>query len=377
MIPFNKPYCSGRELKYIEEVCHSTTMSGNGQFTKKCHTFFEEKYGFKKCLLATSGTDALEMCAMLCDLKAGDEVIVPSYTFVSTALAFLREGAKVVFADSSSENPNMEVEQIEPLITPKTKVIAVVHYAGVACDMDAIMALAEKHNLLVVEDAAHCVDSFYKGKPLGGIGHLGAFSFHETKNISSGEGGMCVINDERFVRRAEIIWEKGTNRAEFYRGMVNKYGWVDMGSSFLPSEFNAAYLWAQLEQLDDIQGKRKHIWNRYFEGLNGKIGDKVKLPYIPEYATNNAHMFYLLCPSLEYRTALMNYLKEHDIQTTFHYLPLHSSKYYEDKHDGRVLTNCEYYGDCLVRLPLFYELEDIEIDKIIKHIVRFTTSHVL
>ena len=375
MIPFNKPYCSGRELKYIEEVCHSTTISGNGQFTKKCHTFFEEKYGFKKCLLATSGTDALEMCAMLCDLKAGDEVIVPSYTFVSTALAFLREGAKVVFADSSSENPNMEVEQIEPLITPKTKVIAVVHYAGVACDMDAIMALAEKHNLLVVEDAAHCVDSFYKGKPLGGIGHLGAFSFHETKNISSGEGGMCVINDERFVRRAEIIWEKGTNRAEFYRGMVNKYGWVDMGSSFLPSEFNAAYLWAQLEQLDDIQGKRKHIWNRYFDGLNGKIGDKVKLPYIPEYATNNAHMFYMLCPSLEYRTALMNYLKEHDIQTTFHYLPLHSSKYYEDKHDGRVLTNCEYYGDCLVRLPLFYELEDIEIDKIIKHIVRFCNNN--
>ena len=375
MIPFNKPYCSGRELKYIEEVCHSTTMSGNGQFTKKCHTFFEEKYGFKKCLLATSGTDALEMCAMLCDLKAGDEVIVPSYTFVSTALAFLREGAKVVFADSSSENPNMEAEQIEPLITSKTKVIAVVHYAGLACDMDAIMALAEKHNLLVVEDAAHCVDSFYKGKPLGGIGHLGAFSFHETKNISSGEGGMCVINDERFVRRAEIIWEKGTNRAEFYRGMVNKYGWVDMGSSFLPSEFNAAYLWAQLEQLDDIQGKRKHIWNRYFEGLNGKIGDKVKLPYIPEYATNNAHMFYLLCPSLEYRTALMNYLKEHDIQTTFHYLPLHSSKYYEDKHDGRVLTNCDYYGDCLVRLPLFYELEDIEIDKIIKHIVRFCNNN--
>lgn len=375
MIPFNKPYCSGRELKYIEEVCHSTTMSGNGQFTKKCHTFFEEKYGFKKCLLATSGTDALEMCAMLCDLKAGDEVIVPSYTFVSTALAFLREGAKVVFADSSSENPNMEVEQIEPLITPKTKVIAVVHYAGVACDMDAIMALAEKHNLLVVEDAAHCVDSFYKGKPLGGIGHLGAFSFHETKNISSGEGGMCVINDERFVRRAEIIWEKGTNRAEFYRGMVNKYGWVDMGSSFLPSEFNAAYLWAQLEQLDDIQGKRKHIWNRYFEGLNGKIGDKVKLPYIPEYATNNAHMFYLLCPSLEFRTALMNYLKEHDIQTTFHYLPLHSSKYYGEKHDGRVLTNCDYYGDCLVRLPLFYELEDIEIDKIIKYIVRFCNNN--
>lgn len=371
MIPFNKPYFSGRELKYLEEVCHSTTMSGNGDFTKKCHTFFEQKYGFKKCLLATSGTDALEMCAMLCNLKPGDEVIVPSYTFVSTALAFLREGAKVVFADSSSENPNMEVEQIEPLINEKTKVIAVVHYAGVACDMNAIMALAEKHNLLVVEDAAHCIDSFYKGRPLGSIGHLGAFSFHETKNISSGEGGMCVINDERFVRRAEIIWEKGTNRAEFYRGMVNKYGWVDMGSSFLPSEFNAAYLWAQLEQLDDIQGKRKHIWNRYFEGLNGKIGNEVKLPYIPEYATNNAHMFYLLCPSLEYRTALMKFLKENDVQTTFHYLPLHSSKFYENKHDGRELPNCDRYGDTLVRLPLFYELSDMEIDKIVKLIVEF------
>ena len=371
MIPFNKPYFSGRELKYLEEVCHSTTMSGNGDFTKKCHTFFEQKYGFKKCLLATSGTDALEMCAMLCNLKPGDEVIVPSYTFVSTALAFLREGAKVVFADSSAENPNMEVEQIEPLINEKTKVIAVVHYAGVACDMDAIMALAEKYNLLVVEDAAHCIDSFYKGRALGSIGHLGAFSFHETKNISSGEGGMCVINDERFIRRAEIIWEKGTNRAEFYRGMVNKYGWVDMGSSFLPSEFNAAYLWAQLEQLDDIQGKRKHIWNRYFEGLNGKIGNEVKLPYIPEYATNNAHMFYLLCPSLEYRTALMKFLKENDVQTTFHYLPLHSSKFYEKKHDGRELPNCDRYGDTLVRLPLFYELSDMEIDKIVKLIIEF------
>lgn len=374
MIPFNKPYFSGRELKYLEEVCHSTTMSGNGDFTKKCHTFFEQKYGFKKCLLATSGTDALEMCAMLCNLKPGDEVIVPSYTFVSTALAFLREGAKVVFADSSAENPNMEVEQIEPLINERTKVIAVVHYAGVACDMDKIMDLAEKHNLLVVEDAAHCIDSYYKGRPLGSIGHLGAFSFHETKNISSGEGGMCVINDERFIRRAEIIWEKGTNRAEFYRGMVNKYGWCDMGSSFLPSEFNAAYLWAQLEQLDDIQGKRKHIWNRYFEGLNGKIGNDVRLPYIPDYATNNAHMFYLLCPSLEYRTALMKFLKENDVQTTFHYLPLHSSKYYEDKHDGRELPNCDRYGDTLVRLPLFYELEDMEIDKITNLIRHFCTA---
>ena len=375
MIPFNKPYCSGQEIKYLEDVCHSANMSGNGKFTKMCHAFFEQKYGFKKALLTTSGTDALEMCAMLCDLQPDDEVIIPSYTFVSTALAFLREGAKVVFADSSDETPNMETAQIESLITPKTKVIAVVHYAGVSCDMDAIMELAEKYNLLVVEDAAHCVDSYYKGKPLGSIGHLGAFSFHETKNISSGEGGMLAINDNRFLRRAEILWEKGTNRAEFFRGMVNKYGWVDMGSSFLPSEFNAAYLWAQLERLDDIQAKRKHIWNKYYDGLNGQVGDKVRLPLIPEYATNNAHMFYLLCPSLEYRTALMNYLKDKGVQTTFHYLPLHSSKFYAEKHGSRKLPNCDYYGDCLVRLPLFYELSDVEVQEIINHVIDFCNQN--
>ena len=370
-IPFNKPYCSGRELKYIEQVCHSTTMSGNGEFTKKCHRFFEEKYGFKKVLLCTSGTDALEMCAMLCDLKPGDEVIVPSYTFVSTALCFLRERAKVVFADSGVDNPNITLDNIKPLVTPRTKVIAVVHYAGVACDMDAIMEFANERGILVVEDAAHSIDSYYKGKPLGGIGHLGAFSFHETKNISSGEGGMLVVNDERFIRRAEIIWEKGTNRAEFYRGMVNKYGWCDMGSSFLPSEFNAAYLWAQLEQMDDIQGKRKHIWNMYDDGLRGKMDSRIKLPVIPNDATNNAHMYYMVCPSLEYRTKLMNYLKDNGIQTTFHYLPLHSSNYYNDKHDGRILSNCDMYADTLVRLPLFYELKDDEVSHIVKTILSF------
>ena len=371
MIPFNKPYCSGRELSYIQEVCHSTTMSGNGQFTKLCHGFFEKRYGFKKCLLCTSGTDALEMCAMLCQLKPGDEVIVPSYTFVSSAIAFLREGACIRFADSNAENPNITAEQIEPLINEHTKVIVVVHYAGVACDMDSIMTLAEKHHLMVVEDAAHSIDSFYKGKPLGGIGHLAAFSFHETKNINCGEGGMLVVNDERFISRAEILWEKGTNRAEFYRGMVNKYGWCDIGSSFLPSEFNAAFLWAQLEQLDDIQGKRRHIWERYDQGLRGKLGNGIKLPELPEYATNNYHMYYLLCPSLEVRTALMNYLKNHGVQATFHYLPLHSSKYYQDKHDGRVLSNCDRYADTLVRLPLYYELTDDEIDKIVKLLVKF------
>ena len=366
MIPFNKPYSTGRELKYMDEVCHSMTMSGNGTFTKRCHAFFEERYGFKKCLLATSGTDALEMCAMLCELKPGDEVIVPSYTFVSSAIAFLREGAKVVFADSGSAEPNVTAENIAPLINERTRVIVVVHYAGVACDMDSIMALANEHNLLVVEDAAHSIDSFYKGRPLGSIGHLAAFSFHETKNISSGEGGMLAVNDERFIRRSEIIWEKGTNRAEFYRGMVNKYGWCDMGSSFLPSEFNAAFLWAQLEQLDDIQGRRRHIWERYDKALRGKIGAGITLPELPDYATNNYHMYYLLCPSLEVRTKLMNTLKNKGVQTTFHYLPLHSSKYYEDKHDGRALPNCDRYADTLVRLPLYYELTDDEIDKIVK-----------
>ena len=358
MIPFNKPYCSGRELSYIHEVCHSTTMSGNGQYTKLCHGFFEKRYGFRKCLLTTSGTDALEMCAMLCELKPGDEVIVPSYTFVSSAIAFLREGAKVVFADSGADNPNITVEQIEPLINEKTRVIVVVHYAGVACDMDAIMAMAEQHHLLVVEDAAHSIDSFYKGRPLGGIGHLGAFSFHETKNINCGEGGMLVVNDERFIRRSEILWEKGTNRAEFYRGMVNKYGWCDMGSSFLPSELNAAFLWAQLEQLDDIQGQRRRIWEIYDKALRGHLPAGFSLPELPDYASNNYHMYYLLCPSLEARTSLMNYLKNNGVQATFHYLPLHSSKYYEDKHDGRQLANCDRYADTLVRLPLYYELTD-------------------
>lgn len=358
MIPFNKPYCSGRELSYIQEVCRSMTMSGNGDFTKLCHGFFEKRYGFRKCLLCTSGTDALEMCAMLCELKPGDEVICPSYTFVSSAIAFLREGAVIRFADSGKDNPNVTAETIRPLINERTKVIVVVHYAGVACDMDGIMALAKEHDLLVVEDAAHSIDSFYKGRALGGVGHLGAFSFHETKNINCGEGGMLVVNDERFVRRSEILWEKGTNRAEFYRGMVNKYGWCDMGSSFLPSELNAAFLWAQLEQIDDIQGKRRRIWEIYDKALRGRLPEGYALPELPDYATNNYHMFYLLCPSLEARTRLMNYLKNNGVQATFHYLPLHSSKYYEDKHDGRELPNCDRYADTLVRLPLFYELTD-------------------
>ena len=371
MILFNRPYFTGKELSYIEQVCHSTTMSGNGDFTKLCHRFFEERYGFRKCLLTTSGTDALEMCAMLCGLQPGDEVIVPSYTFVSSALAFLREGAKVVFADSGPDDPNVTAAAIEPLITPRTRVLVVVHYAGVACDMDAIMALAAKHNLLVVEDAAQAVDSYYKGRPLGSIGHLGAFSFHESKNIHCGEGGMLTINDERFLRRAEILWEKGTNRAEFYRGMVNKYGWCDMGSSFLPSELNAAYLWAQLEQMDDIQSRRKHIWQMYRDSLADLAAQGVVMPALPDYATNNAHIFYMVCRSLDERTRLIAYLKEQGVMATFHYLPLHTSSYYHDKHDGRALPNCDRYGDCLVRLPLYYELTDEEVHEIITLVRRF------
>ena len=357
-IPFNKPHLTGKEAHYMYQAVYNGKLSGNGEFTKRCQRFFEEKYGFKKCLLTTSCTDALEMAAILCDIHPGDEVIVPSYTFVSSALAFVRAGAKVVFADSMKRNPNIDAEQIEALITPKTKVIVPVHYAGVACDMDRIMDIAERHHLLVVEDAAQAIDSYYKGRPLGTIGHLSAFSFHETKNVISGEGGMLGINDERFIRRAEIIWEKGTNRAEFFRGEVNKYGWCDMGSSFLPSELNAAFLWAQLEQLDDIQGQRRRIWEIYDKALRGHLPAGFSLPELPDYASNNYHMYYLLCPSLQARTALMNYLKNNGVQATFHYLPLHSSKYYEDKHDGRQLANCDRYADTLVRLPLYYELTD-------------------
>lgn len=373
-IPFNKPYLTGKEAHYMYQAVYTGKLSGNGNFTKKCQQFFEDRYGFKKCLLTTSGTDALEMCAMLCDLKPGDEVIVPSYTFVSTALAFLREGAIVVFADSMDSNPNLDAAKLESLITPRTRVIAPVHYAGVACDMDAIMSIAQKHNLLVVEDAAQAIDSYYKGRPLGSIGHLGAFSFHETKNITAGgEGGLLAINDERFVRRAEIIWEKGTNRAEFFRGAVNKYGWVDMGSSFLPAEINAAFLWAQLENLDDIQSKRKKLWEQYFAGLQGLAAKGyIRLPQIPGYASNNGHMFYIVCRNLEERTGLIAYLKERDILAPFHYLSLHKSEYYINNNEVvPELPLCDMYADCLVRMPMFYELTLEQVDYIVECIKEY------
>ena len=374
MIPFNKPFLTGKEAHYMYQAVYTGKLSGNGVFTKRCQHLFEERYGFKKCILATSGTDALEMAAILCDVKPGDEVIVPSYTFVSSALAFVRQGAKIVFADSSADNPNIDAEKIEALITDKTKVIVPVHYAGVACDMDKIMEIANRHNVLVVEDAAQAIDSYYKGKPLGGIGHLGCFSFHETKNITAGgEGGLLVVNDERFIRRAEIIWEKGTNRAEFFRGMVNKYGWVDTGSSFLPAEINSAFLWAQLESLNLIQNRRKEIWEKYYEGLKDLAAQGYfSMPNLPEYATNNAHMFYLVCRSLEERTRLIAYLKENGITAVFHYLSLHLSDYYTSNNtDTPNLPECDHYADCLVRLPMYYELKDEEVEYICKSVVSF------
>ena len=367
MIPFNKPFLTGKEAHYMYQAVYTGKLSGNGVFTKKCQKFFEEKYDFKKAIMTTSGTDALEMAAILCDVKPGDEVIVPSYTFVSSALAFVRQGAKITFADSCENNPNIDADKIEALITEKTKVIVPVHYAGVACDMDKIMDIANRHNLFVVEDAAQAIDSYYKGKPLGGIGHFGCFSFHETKNITAGgEGGLLIVNDERFIRRAEIIWEKGTNRAEFFRGMVNKYGWVDTGSSFLPSEINSAFLLAQLENLAIIQKKRKALWQRYYNNLKS-LADKgwFNMPDMPDYATNNAHMFYLVCNNLDERTRLINCLKDEGIYAVFHYLALHKSDYYTQHNAERPnLSNCDRFADCLVRLPMYYELALEEVDNI-------------
>jgi dTDP-4-amino-4,6-dideoxygalactose transaminase len=357
MIPFNKPYLGGKELEYIRQAVASGKISGDGIFTKKCHAYFEQKYGFGKALLTTSCTDALEMAAILLDIQPGDEVIVPSYTFVSTPNAFVLRGAKIVFADSLPDHPNMDVSKIEALITPKTKAIVPVHYAGHACDMDAIMAIADKHGLFVVEDAAQAIDNYYKGRALGSIGHMAAFSFHETKNIIAGEGGMLTINDARFFQRAEIIREKGTNRSQFFRGEVDKYGWVDVGSSFLPSDIIAAYLYAQLEMLDTIQARRRQIWDTYFELFEElEILGFIQRPKVPAYSTNNAHMFYIVCRSLEERTGLMEFLKEKKIGAVFHYLSLHKSPFYQDKHDGRALPYADHYTDCLLRLPLYYEL---------------------
>lgn len=371
-IPFNRPFFIGNEIKYIKNAIASGKISGDGIFSQKCHSWFEKKYGFKKAFLTPSCTDALEMCAILLNIQPEDEVIMPSFTFVSTANAFVLRGSKIVFADSENITPNIDANRLEPLISKRTKAIVVVHYAGIACDMGKINALAKKHNLFVIEDAAHALDSFYQEKPLGSLGHLAAFSFHETKNIISGEGGLLAINSERFIKRAEIIREKGTNRSAFFRGETNKYGWIDIGSSFLPSEIIAAFLFAQIEKIEKIQKKRRKIWEMYYHNLQPlRESGKLILPTIPKYATQNGHIFYIICNNLKEREALIKSLKSQHIMAAFHYQSLHKSKFYREKHDGRKLVNADKYSDCLLRLPLFYELSFRETEKVIKVIEDF------
>ncbi len=366
---------TGDELYYIKDAVSRGKISGNGYYTQKCHDFFKETIGFRNCLLTTSCTDALEMAAILVDIQPGDEVIMPSYTFVSTANAFVLRGAKIVFADSYENNPNIDAKSIGALITSKTKAIVVVHYAGVACDMDLIMKIANNNNLFVIEDAAQAIDSSYKEKRLGSIGHLAAFSFHETKNIISGEGGMLVINDERFDKRAEIIWEKGTNRSAFFRGETDKYSWVDVGSSFLPSDVTAAFLYAQLENLQKIQSRRKILWNNYYDGLKELEEDGVlKLPEIPDYATSNGHLFYIISKSIEERSQLISFLKDNGVHSVFHYLSLHKSPFYIQTNETIELENCDIFADRLLRLPLYYELDIEDQNKIINLVIDFFKS---
>ncbi len=371
-IPFNKPHLIGKELENINRAVLNGHISGNGKFTERCHLWFKNKYGFRKCLLTTSCTDALEMAALLININPGDEIIMPSFTFVSTALAFVRQGAKIVFADSRNDHPGIDEGSIERLITPRTRAVVVVHYAGVACNMNVIVETANKHNLIVIEDAAQAIDSYYLKKPLGGIGHLGCLSFHETKNIQCGEGGMIIINDEKFEKRSEILWEKGTNRTAFRRGEVDKYGWVDIGSSFLPSELNSAFLYAQLKSIKSIQQKRLIQWGKYFEALkNLENKGYLRLPYIPDYATHNGHIFYVILNNKKEKENLLKYLNNRGVLSVFHYLPLHLSEYYYSKHDGRILPNAVMYSEELIRLPLFFELNSKEQSFIIDLIYKY------
>lgn len=373
MIPFNKPYLHGRELVYIAESVTSGKISGDGVFSSRCHEWFEIRYGMKKALLTTSCTDALEMAALLLDIQAGDEVIVPSFTFVSSANAFRLRGAKIVFADSGQANPNIDPDEIEVLITPKTRAIVVVHYAGVACDMDRILEIADRYGIPVVEDAAQAVESFHRGRPLGTLGRFGAFSFHETKNVIAGEGGLLAINAKDDIQRAEIIREKGTNRSAFFRGEINKYGWVDIGSSFLPSDVIAAYLFAQLEQIDNIQKRRLEIWGQYHKAFCDVLpACNIGLPHIPDWATNNAHMFYILMPDIDSRARLITALSAKGIKATFHYLSLHTSPYYREIHGNRSLPQSDRYTDCLLRLPLYYDMTPDDTDQVIEAVLSET-----
>jgi dTDP-4-amino-4,6-dideoxygalactose transaminase len=375
MIPFNKPYMTGRELGYIAQAHANGHLAGNGQFSKRCCAWLESRIGSQKALLTHSCTAALEMAAILSGVGVGDEVIMPSFTFVSTANAFVLRGATPVFVDVRPDTLNIDETRIEEAITPRTKAIVPVHYAGVGCDMDAIMEIAARHDLLVIEDAAQGLLADYKGRPLGGIGHLAALSFHETKNIISGEGGALLINDPRFVERAEIIWEKGTNRAQFFRGQVDKYTWVDLGSSYLPGEIIAAFLWAQMEEADAITRRRLDIWARYHEAFAGlEDSGRIRRPIVPGDCIHNAHMYYLLMPSLDTRSAFIQRLQSAGINPVFHYVPLHSSPF--GRSAGRWagdMTNTESASERLVRLPLWLGLED-QLDMVMNEVIAAASS---
>ena len=373
MIQFNIPPYVGTELGYVKQAVEAHKICGDGQFTKMCNAWFEEKFGAQKVLLTTSGTTALDMAALMCDLKPGDEVILPSYTFSSTATAFVLAGAKLVFVDVRPDTMNIDETKIEAAITDKTKVLVPMHYAGVACEMDTIMAIAKKHGLKVVEDAAQGVMSTYKGRPLGTIGDFGCYSFHETKNYSMGEGGALVINNPAYNERAEILREKGTDRSKFLRGQVDKYTWVDFGDSYLPSEMNAAYLWGQLEVADKINDNRLAAWNRYYTAFK-PLADagKLILPTIPEGCVHNAHMFYVKLKNLQERTAFISFLKENGVGCVFHYVPLHSApaglKF--GRFDGEdVYTTVE--SERLARLPMYYGIADEDVDKVIEAVQAF------
>ena len=373
MISFNKPPYVGEEIKCIEEAVKAQKICGDGQFTKKCNKWFEDKTGAAKVLLTTSCTHATELAALLLDIQPGDEVIMPAYTFVSTADAFVLRGATAVFVDINPKTMNIDENLIEDAITEKTKAIVPVHYAGVSCEMDKIMEIAKKHNLYVVEDAAQGVMSTYKGKALGTIGDYGCYSFHETKNYSMGEGGALLIRDGKNAELAEIIREKGTNRSKFFRGQIDKYTWVEAGSSYLPSDMNAAYLWAQLQKADEINENRLQSWNRYYEGLKDlKEAGKIELPYVPEYCEHNAHMFYIKAKDLEERSALISYLKENGVTAVFHYIPLHTApagKEYGRFHGEDKYTTKE--SERIIRLPMYYELDEQDAKKVMDLIHTF------